>query len=178
VVAGQSGEVGNPGTLGMTTDRVTPRVPWYPTSREKRARCGAPERLLPVQEAGHGVSMRDRLRGSQVSKARPGAPFAFTLRFYPYLRPSLSTFSFCWALALFRARYGKSDCWASPRFPVYLVGVGEPHAAFLNESRTRGRWWRPVAGNPGRPSFSAHVRLGERGAPVPFPLHFLWLGWA
>jgi hypothetical protein len=25
-----------------------------------------------------------------------------------------------------------------------------------------------VAGNPGRPSFAAHVRFGERGAPVPF----------
>jgi hypothetical protein len=29
-------------------------------------------------------------------------------------------------------------------FPVELSGVGELHAAFLNESRTRGRWWRPV----------------------------------
>ena len=57
---------------------------------------------------------------------------------------------------------GKGDCWASPGFPVDLVGVGELHAAFLIESRTRGRWWRPVAGNPGRPSFSAHVRFGER----------------
>jgi hypothetical protein len=28
--------------------------------------------------------------------------------------------------------------------PVDLAGVGEPHAAFLNESRTRGRWWSPV----------------------------------
>jgi hypothetical protein len=27
-----------------------------------------------------------------------------------------------------------------------------------------------VAGNPGRPSFSAHVRWGERGAPVQFLL--------
>jgi hypothetical protein len=35
------------------TDRVAGRVPWYPTSREKRARCGAPDPLLPVQEAGH-----------------------------------------------------------------------------------------------------------------------------
>jgi hypothetical protein len=55
---------------------------------------------------------------------------------------------------------------ASPEFPVDLYGVGELHAAFLNESRTRRRWWRAVAGNPGRPSFSAHVRWGERGAPV------------
>ena len=50
-------------------------------------------------------------------------------------------------------RYGKSDRWASPGFPVDIVGVDELHAAFLNESRTRGRWWRPVAGNPGRPDF-------------------------
>jgi hypothetical protein len=65
-------------------------------------------------------------------------------------------------------RGSKSDCWASPRFPVDLVGVGELHAAFLDEGRTRGRWWGPVAGNPGRPSFSAHVRSGEG-----HPSHFL-----
>ena len=29
-------------------------------------------------------------------------------------------------------------------FPVDLAGVGELHAAFLNEGRTRGCWWRPV----------------------------------
>jgi len=29
-------------------------------------------------------------------------------------------------------------------FPVELDCVGEPYAAFLNESRTRGYWWRPV----------------------------------
>jgi hypothetical protein len=29
-------------------------------------------------------------------------------------------------------------------FPVDLASVGEPHAAFLNESRTRGCWWCPV----------------------------------
>jgi hypothetical protein len=40
-------------------------------------------------------------------------------------------------------------------------GVGQLHAAFLNESRIRGRWWRPVAGNSGRPSISAHVRWGR-----------------
>jgi hypothetical protein len=28
-------------------------------------------------------------------------------------------------------------------FPVELSGVGELHAAFLNESRTRGCWWGP-----------------------------------
>jgi hypothetical protein len=77
----------------------------------------------------------------------------------------------------FADRFSKSVCWASPGFPVYLIGVGKLHAAFFNESRTRGRWWRPVAGNPSRPSFSAHVRptasrgrFGEHGAPVRFPL--------
>src|ERR1700722_17500729 len=29
-------------------------------------------------------------------------------------------------------------------FPVEVSGVGALHAAFLNESRTRGRWWSPV----------------------------------
>src|ERR1700733_10654796 len=29
-------------------------------------------------------------------------------------------------------------------FPVELSGVVELHAAFLNESRTRGCWWGPV----------------------------------
>jgi hypothetical protein len=37
----------------VTTDRVARRVPGYPTSREKRARCGAPDLQLPVKEAGH-----------------------------------------------------------------------------------------------------------------------------
>ena len=32
----------------------------------------------------------------------------------------------------------------SPGFPVELPGVDELHAAFLNESRTRTRRWRPV----------------------------------
>ncbi len=34
--------------------------------------------------------------------------------------------------------------WASPGFPVELVGVGEVDAAFLNESRTRGRVQRSM----------------------------------
>jgi hypothetical protein len=32
----------------------------------------------------------------------------------------------------------------TPGFPVELAGAGELHAAFLNESRTRSRGWRPV----------------------------------
>ncbi len=35
--------------------------------------------------------------------------------------------------------FRKSNRWASPGFPVKLVDVGQVHAAFLNESRTRGR---------------------------------------
>jgi len=31
-----------------------------------------------------------------------------------------------------------------PGFPVEIVGVGEVHAAFLNESRTRGHFQRSV----------------------------------
>jgi hypothetical protein len=33
---------------------------------------------------------------------------------------------------------------AYPGFPVERFGGDEAHAAFLNESRTRGSWWRPV----------------------------------
>jgi hypothetical protein len=36
-----------------------------------------------------------------------------------------------------------------PGFPVRCVGVDELHAAFLNESRTRGRRLAPRTGNPG-----------------------------
>jgi hypothetical protein len=36
-----------------------------------------------------------------------------------------------------------------PGFPVDIDGVGELHAAFLTESRTRGRFQGSVAGNPG-----------------------------
>jgi hypothetical protein len=34
---------------------------------------------------------------------------------------------------------GKDKGRATPGFPVEFGGVGEPHAAFLTESRTRGR---------------------------------------
>src|ERR1700722_1171058 len=37
----------------------------------------------------------------------------------------------------------------SPGFPVELGGVDVLHAAFLNESSTRGHLQRCVAGNPG-----------------------------
>ena len=37
----------------------------------------------------------------------------------------------------------------TPGFPVKSVGVDELHAAFLDESRTRGCCWVPRTGNPG-----------------------------
>src|ERR1700739_3386175 len=37
----------------MTTDKVAGRTPWHPTSREKRARCGPPDLMSPVQNACH-----------------------------------------------------------------------------------------------------------------------------
>ncbi len=45
-----------------------------------------------------------------------------------------------------QARRAGSQTSAQPGsgFPVELAGVGTLHAAFLNESRTRGLWWRPV----------------------------------
>jgi hypothetical protein len=36
-----------------------------------------------------------------------------------------------------------------PEFPVKFYGVDKLHAAFLNESRTRGRCLVPRTGNPG-----------------------------
>jgi hypothetical protein len=44
---------------------------------------------------------------------------------------------------------GPSTTLRSPGFPVELGGVGELHAAFRNESSTRGCVRRCVAGNPG-----------------------------
>jgi hypothetical protein len=59
--------------------------------------------------------------------------------------PCKGTAEICW-------RYSKNVCWASPGFPVDLVGLGKLHAAFLNESRTRGRWWRPRGRKSGSPT--------------------------
>jgi hypothetical protein len=36
-----------------------------------------------------------------------------------------------------------------PEFPVQFGGVGELHATFFTESRTRGLGWCREAGNPG-----------------------------
>jgi hypothetical protein len=54
-------------------------------------------------------------------------------------------------------------------FPVFAVDfgdVGELHAAFLNESRTREHGWDRVQEIRDASSFSAHIRSGEPGAPV------------
>ena len=56
-----------------------------------------------------------------------------------------------------------------PGFPVELGGVGEPHAAFRYESRTRGCVRRYVAGNPGPVGMTnlrlaAHLGSGGGGA--------------
>jgi len=49
--------------------------------------------------------------------------------------------------ALFGASNRKSG---PPGFPVKFVGVDELYAAFLNDSRTRGRYLGPRTGNPGQ----------------------------
>ena len=54
-----------------------------------------------------------------------------------------------------------------PGFPVEVGGVVDLHAAFLEESRTRGSVWCCVTGNPGTlgrgpPSASLRSRLGQR----------------
>jgi len=75
----------------------------------------------------------------------------------------------CWSIS-------QKTMWASPVFPVEIVGVGEPHAAFLIESRTRETIWcrvqeirvarlfRPTyaEANVGHPSSSYWVLLGHR----------------
>jgi hypothetical protein len=50
----------------------------------------------------------------------------------------------------------------SPGFPIRLAGVGELHAAVLNESRIPGHWWRRVVGKPG---FGRDDK-GEGGASI------------
>jgi hypothetical protein len=44
-----------------------------------------------------------------------------------------------------------------PGFPVEVGGVVELHAAFLNESRTRGPVWCSVTGNPGYADFLSRL---------------------
>jgi|SRR5450631_2191194 hypothetical protein len=60
----------------------------------------------------------------------------------------------------------------TPGFPVELPGVDELHAAFLNESRTRTRRWRPVQEirdhgpkKSGRSPFQRSCDAGKKTAP-------------
>jgi len=46
-----------------------------------------------------------------------------------------------------------------PGFPVEVGGVGELHAAFFTESRTRGHVQRGMAGNPG--ALRSHGKPGQ-----------------
>jgi len=52
----------------------------------------------------------------------------------------------------------RSTTLRSPGFPVELGGVGALHAAFLNESSTRGFVQRSVAGNPGPVGMTIHLQ--------------------
>jgi hypothetical protein len=49
-----------------------------------------------------------------------------------------------------------------PGFPVEFGGVGDLHAAFLNESRTRGHVQRCVAGNPGFAPVEMTILIEDR----------------
>jgi hypothetical protein len=72
----------------------------------------------------------------------------------------------------------QNDRWASPGFPVDLVGADELHAAFLNESRTRGRWWHPVAGNPGSPIVFVPRTLVRTWGTRPIYSHLGWMDYS
>ena len=50
---------------------------------------------------------------------------------------------------------------ASPGFPVEVGGFGKLHAAFLNESRTRGHWSEPRGRKSGSPIFFGPRTLGR-----------------
>jgi hypothetical protein len=62
--------------------------------------------------------------------------------------------------------------WASPGFPVEFGGVGASHAAFLTESRTRGRVRCSVQEIRVARLFGPGT-LWRTGAPVAFPLVLL-----
>jgi hypothetical protein len=49
----------------------------------------------------------------------------------------------------------------SPGFPVDLGGVGELHAPFFMERRTRGSLQCSVTGNPGPGLYETHQKLEE-----------------
>jgi hypothetical protein len=79
-------------------------------------------------------------------------------------------------------RNRRSLHYATPDFPVEVGGVGELHAAFLTESRTRGRWrvqrnresgYAPVQddGSVGEVTERRSLR-GSRGAQQVPPLRY------
>jgi hypothetical protein len=51
-----------------------------------------------------------------------------------------------------------APCARAPGFPVNVVGFADLHAAFLNESRTRGSCLCLSAGNPGRCAYETPSR--------------------
>src|SRR5271156_1704181 len=55
----------------------------------------------------------------------------------------------------------------SPGFPVKLVGVGEPHAAFPTESRTRSHEWSHVQ----------EIRVGMTKGEGSVHLSSCYMGW-
>ncbi len=63
-------------------------------------------------------------------------------------------------------RWDESFGRASPRFPVKLDGVGELHAAFLTESRTRGPVQCSVQEIGGRHLFEPMYAEANMGQPV------------
>src|ERR1700691_1160588 len=100
-----------------------------------------------------------RLRGSQVSKERPGGPFDLLTGGSWVQKRN------CRSLGYARDDKGEGSaavgigCWfsepqvprlRSPGFPVEIHGVDALHAPFFTESRTRGVFQCCVAGNPGR----------------------------
>jgi hypothetical protein len=56
---------------------------------------------------------------------------------------------------------GPSTTLRSPGFPVEVGGVGELHAAFRNESSTRGSVRRCAAGNPGPVGMTISFKLED-----------------
>jgi hypothetical protein len=60
----------------------------------------------------------------------------------------------------------KKRSWGFPRISCAAPGFGALHAVFVKENRTRGRVQFSVQEIRVAPSFSAHVRWGEHGAPV------------
>ena len=90
---------------------------------------------------------RQKAPGSANLDSSEGQP---SLRDCSRLRFILDRFSASAVRVFSMIDSAKNDCWVCLVFPGDLHGVGELQAAFLNESRLRGRWWRPV-GDPGGP---------------------------